>query len=308
MKKILKIIMALMCCIALVGCGEVSTQNKFKNVSNLYETEELSIENLGDIEFQIPKIFKNDTSENREWIYHYYNDLLFAESCKEENNFTNESFSGNSDSYINGMIQNNDGKILNVEIIELEIGKAIKSSIEETVNEKRYILHSIAFIYNKNIYNIGFMNEKTSNVDYSKDFEKLIQTITIKDDYAKEKIEIETETVEVKTEEEKTKENNPTSSTTIGQRNALRSAKNYLSMMAFSYSGLVEQLEFEQYSHDDAVYAADNCGADWNKQAAKSAKNYLEMMPFSREELISQLEFEGFSHEEAVYGAEANGY
>ena len=79
-------------------------------------------------------------------------------------------------------------------------------------------------------------------------------------------------------------------------------------MMAFSYSGLVEQLEFEQYSHDDAVYAADNCGADWNKQAAKSAKNYLEMMPFSREELISQLEFEGFSHEEAVYGAEANGY
>ena len=45
--------------------------------------------------------------------------------------------------------------------------------------------------------------------------------------------------------------------------------------MAFSYSGLVEQLEFEQYSHDDAVYAADNCGADWNKQAAKSAKNYL---------------------------------
>ena len=27
MKKILKIIMALMCCIALVGCGEVSTQN-----------------------------------------------------------------------------------------------------------------------------------------------------------------------------------------------------------------------------------------------------------------------------------------
>lgn len=260
MKKILKIIILLICCMALVGCGEVSTQNKTKNFSNLYETEELSIENLGDIEFQIPKIFKNDTSENREWIYYYYNDLLFAESCKEENKFTNKSFSENSDSYINGMIENNDGKILNVEIIELKIGKAIKSSLEETVNEKRYILHSIAFIYNKNIYNIGFMNEKTSNIDYSKDFEKLIQTITIKDDYAKEKIETETETetVEIKTEDEKTKENKQTSSTTIGQRNALRSAKNYLSIMAFSYSGLIEQLEFEQYSHDDAVYAADN--------------------------------------------------
>lgn len=42
--------------------------------------------------------------------------------------------------------------------------------------------------------------------------------------------------------------------------------------MPFSYTGLIEQLEYEQYSHDDAVYAADNCGADWNEQAAKKHK------------------------------------
>lgn len=56
---------------------------------------------------------------------------------------------------------------------------------------------------------------------------------------------------------------------TIGQRNALASAKNYLSLTGFSYDGLIEQLEYEKFSHEDAVYAVDNCEADWNEQAAK---------------------------------------
>lgn len=94
----------------------------------------------------------------------------------------------------------------------------------------------------------------------------------------------------------------------IGEKNALRSAKNYLSIMPFSYTGLVKQLEFEGYTTEEAIYAADNCGADWNEQAAISAKNYLDMMAFSRTGLIEQLEFEGFTHEQAVYGVEQNGY
>ncbi|MBQ4556961.1 MAG: Ltp family lipoprotein [Clostridia bacterium] len=95
---------------------------------------------------------------------------------------------------------------------------------------------------------------------------------------------------------------------TIGQKNALESAKDYLAFTAFSYEGLIEQLEFEDYSHEDAVFAADNCGADWNEQAAKSAKDYLSFSSFSRQSLIEQLEFEGFTHAQAVYGVEANGY
>lgn len=97
-------------------------------------------------------------------------------------------------------------------------------------------------------------------------------------------------------------------SLTMGQRNALKSAQNYLSFTAFSYDGLIRQLEYEQYSHEDAVYAADNCGADWNEQAAKSAKSYLDFMSFSKDGLIEQLEYDGFTHEQAVYGAEQNGY
>ncbi|MDO4493601.1 MAG: Ltp family lipoprotein [Clostridia bacterium] len=89
---------------------------------------------------------------------------------------------------------------------------------------------------------------------------------------------------------------------TQGERNALNSAKMYLSIMAFSQSGLIKQLEFEGYSTSEAQYAADNCGADWNEQAAKAARNYLSIMPFSDDGLIEQLEFEGYTHEQAVYG------
>lgn len=99
-----------------------------------------------------------------------------------------------------------------------------------------------------------------------------------------------------------------TPSATTSQSNALRTAQNYLNVMAFSHDKLVKQLEYEGYSHDDAVYAADNCGADWNEQAVKAAKSYLDLMPFSRDKLIEQLEFEGYTHEQAVHGAEGNGY
>ena len=113
---------------------------------------------------------------------------------------------------------------------------------------------------------------------------------------------------ETVSESETESEENDVATITIGQRNALNSAKSYLDIMAFSYTGLIEQLEYEGYTTEESTYAADNCGADWNEQAAKSAKNYLDIMSFSRDGLIEQLEYEGFTHEQAVYGVEQNGY
>ena len=48
----------------------------------------------------------------------------------------------------------------------------------------------------------------------------------------------------------------------VGKRNALSSAKQYLTYMSFSYQGLIEQLEYEGYTSEEAEYAVDNCGAD----------------------------------------------
>ena len=82
----------------------------------------------------------------------------------------------------------------------------------------------------------------------------------------------------------------------------------YLDFTAFSRKGLIEQLEFERFSHDDAVYGADHCGADWKEQAAKKAAEYLDFMSFSKQDLIEQLEYEGFTSSEAAYGVSAVGY
>lgn len=94
------------------------------------------------------------------------------------------------------------------------------------------------------------------------------------------------------------------SNATMGEKNALRTAKDYLDFSAFSYDGLIGQLEYEGYTHEEAVYAADNCGADWNEQALKCAKDYLSFSAFSYSGLISQLEFEGFTTDQATYGAD----
>lgn len=95
------------------------------------------------------------------------------------------------------------------------------------------------------------------------------------------------------------------SSVSTGKKNALRKANEYLDYMAFSYSGLIDQLKYEGFSESEAEYGADNCGADWNEQAEKKAKEYLDFMAFSYDGLVEQLEYEGFTHSQAVHGADS---
>jgi len=98
-----------------------------------------------------------------------------------------------------------------------------------------------------------------------------------------------------------------TSNETVSQSNAKKAAKSYLSLMAFSRTSLIKQLEFEHYSTADATFGVDAQNADWNAQAAKSAKAYLKLMPFSRTSLIDQLVFEGFTQAQAEYGVSTTG-
>ena len=95
---------------------------------------------------------------------------------------------------------------------------------------------------------------------------------------------------------------------TLGEKNALKSAKSYLRSMSFSYNGLIKQLKYEGYTDEECTYAVDNCGADWNEQASKCAKSYINSMSFSRVELLKQLKYEGFTDEQAEYGVKAVGY
>ena len=93
----------------------------------------------------------------------------------------------------------------------------------------------------------------------------------------------------------------------VSKLNAVEKAKSYLRYSSFSYKGLVEQLEFEQFSYEDAVYGVDNCGANWYEQAVKKAASYLKYSAFSHGGLVDQLEFEGFTPDQAEYGVTQNG-
>lgn len=91
------------------------------------------------------------------------------------------------------------------------------------------------------------------------------------------------------------------------QENAIRKAESYLDFMAFSRTGLIEQLEYEGFDTDEATFAVDYLDVDWNEQAWKKAESYLEFMPFSRSGLIDQLKYDGFTDAEATYAVDKAG-
>ena len=88
---------------------------------------------------------------------------------------------------------------------------------------------------------------------------------------------------------------------TAAQENAIGTAKDYLESGHFSRSGLINQLEFEEYSKADATFAVDHIAVNWNEQAVGTARDYLETGHFSRGGLINQLEFEGYTRAQATY-------
>ena len=89
---------------------------------------------------------------------------------------------------------------------------------------------------------------------------------------------------------------------TAGQRNALSSAQSYLRSSAFSKSGLVDQLKYEDYSNTEARWAVAHVRVSWKAQAVNSARSYLRSSSFSRQGLVEQLEYEGFTSSQAAYG------
>lgn len=97
------------------------------------------------------------------------------------------------------------------------------------------------------------------------------------------------------------------------QNNAVRTAKQYLSMAGFSRDGLIDQLSSDAgdgYNISDATVAVDSLNIDWNQQAVKSAKEYLSMTGFSCKGLIEQLSSSAgskYTVEQATYGAKQAG-
>jgi len=97
------------------------------------------------------------------------------------------------------------------------------------------------------------------------------------------------------------------------QNNAVRSAKQYISISGFSRNGLINQLSLsagDGYDIADATIAVDSLNIDWNKQAARSAEQYLSISGFSCKGLINQLSSSAgdkYTVSQATYGAQQVG-
>lgn len=97
------------------------------------------------------------------------------------------------------------------------------------------------------------------------------------------------------------------------QKNAVRSAKQYLRMSGFSRDGLIAQLSSDAgdgYQVADATAAVDSLDVDWNANAARSAEQYLSMTGFSCNGLVEQLSSSAgdqYTASQARYGAQAAG-
>ncbi|MCU4316665.1 Ltp family lipoprotein [Acinetobacter bereziniae] len=105
----------------------------------------------------------------------------------------------------------------------------------------------------------------------------------------------------------------PKISLTNPQKNAVRSAEQYLTISGFSRDGLINQLSADAgdgYNKADATVAVDSLDVDWNEQAVKSAKQYLEIQGFSCNGLIQQLSSSAgdkYTKTQAKYGAKQAG-
>ena len=106
----------------------------------------------------------------------------------------------------------------------------------------------------------------------------------------------------------------PSSQQLFGPKaNAVRSAKQYLSISGFSRDGLIEQLSSDAgdgYEIGDATFAVDSLNNDWNSEAVRSAKQYLSISGFSCDGLIEQLSSSAgdkYTVSQATYGAQQAG-
>lgn len=93
------------------------------------------------------------------------------------------------------------------------------------------------------------------------------------------------------------------------QKNAVRSAEQYLKMQGFSKEGLINQLSSsygDNYDEKNARIAVQSLDIDWKEQAARSAKMYLKIQGFSCKGLIEQLSSsygDAYTRDQAEYGA-----
>ncbi len=287
---IVVVVIGIMMCISILN-GPI---NDYK------ETQTINIELM---EMDIPKAWEfNDSISNDTNLYYYKHDdgmvsMLYV--TVSDLGFIAEDDPVAVDDYYADFFGgfNTTGTVENLSNIHgVTIGGLNGQAADFTSksNGKEYASQIYVVAYNNRCYQIIF----ASCINNDSDFDKSINSVSF--------LPTPEEQAEIEAEAQKDAE---IDSASIGEQNALESAQSYLSSQSFSKQGLIEQLEFEGYTHEEAVFGVEHCDANWNEQAASTAQSYLDSVGgFSRQSLAEQLEFEGFSDSEIEYALKQVGY
>ncbi len=302
-------------CVLLAGCsqeGSSSQADDFAAGTTTYQVD--------DLQFEVPNAWLEDVQEDGAYYYFYPHTkydgteflmIQFSNLLTEESITSEEAFGG----YVDGIVGSADDYQEDHKEIATNRNGEKYGRLDYTFTVSDAPVRVVSGIFDSAHGTVAFALASDSDIHYLEEFLQIIDSVQIVADgdasTDREVIladQIPDEPVsEPEAQEEPEAEPDPepeTPSMTTGQYNALKTANRYLDVLPFSYTGLIEQLEYEGYSHEEAVYGADNCGADWYEQALLQAESYLDTMPFSYTGLIEQLEYEGFTHAEAVYGAD----
>lgn len=315
------------------GCTNNTNDNLNLNSTDELEERKFDINStteykVADIKFKIPDYFDIEDTDDPD-IKHFFDSnskLPILSLQKGDGTLSDDTI----EEYINDFVNSSDGAFNNFTSFTSVAEKTKISMIPYTrayadgdivLKDNSKLNADLTFYFisnNKKDKFVVFMYIQYDGLKYDYEYmvHQIIQNIEVTDKKSTDEKEDTTNdtsnsTTNSSDNSSDTLTTTPSTSTpspTTGEKNALRSAREYLSFSAFSYTGLIHQLEYEGYSTEEATYAADNCNANWNEQAAKSAKEYLDMSSFSRQELINQLIYEGYTQEQAEYGVTQNGY
>lgn len=310
------------------GCTNNTNDNLNLNSTDELEERKFDINStteykVADIKFKIPDYFDIEDTDDPD-IKHFFDSnskLPILSLQKGDGTLSDDTI----EEYINDFVNSSDGAFNNFTNFTSVAEKTKISMIPYTrayadgdivLKDNSKLNADLTFYFisnNKKDKFVVFMYIQYDGLKYDYEYmvHQIIQNIEVtdkKEDTTNDTSNSTTNSSDNSSDTPTTTPSTSTPSPTTGEKNALRSAKEYLNISAFSYTRLIHQLEYEGYSTEEATYAADNCNANWNEQAAKAAKEYLSVMSFSRQGLIEQLIFDGFTQEQAEYGVTQNGY
>lgn len=315
------------------GCTNNTNDNLNLNSTDDLEERKFDIDStteykVADIKFKIPDYFDIEDTGDPD-IKHFFDNnskLPILSLQKGDGTLSDDTI----EEYINDFVNSSDGAFNNFTNFTSVAEKTKISMIPYTrayadgdiiLKDNSKLNADLTFYFisnNKKDKFVVFMYIQYDGLKYDYEYmvHQIIQNIEVTDKKSTdEKEDTTNDTSNSTTNSSDNSSDTPTTtpststpSPTVGQKNALNRALDYLDYNEFSRQGLIDQLLYDGYTQEEAEYGADHTNANWDEEAALKAMDYLSVMSFSRQGLIEQLMFDGFTQEQAEYGVTQNGY